>query len=547
MNFKSFCVLVATLLGGLFFKACQKPKPPVYDVPANFEKYIKRFKEEATNRGQDVDLKQSGLIVAFQETGNLEPSICHLGQDGSAPQIGIDETYWNAADDINKELTIFHELGHCILNREHKNDTLKNGHWASILRGSPEVPASRPLHYNIYRDYYLDELFSPQTAIAPQKTSKIEFVYPKNSPLMIYDIVLLGQSQSQDIVVSNSGDGTLSISSLDLCSNFSSNFSSTVLPPNSQKTLTFTFAPTTKGFHRCTASVNSNDPDNPQTSPILIGIGVENTPNWRKITDFKDAPYSNEFSIGNKGYLIGINNEFWEYTPNTSQWSQKNNFPGNPSIGGTAFVLNGKGYLAFGNDSNDLWEYDPITDTWSQKTNFPGVGRSHAVSFVLHNKAYIASGANSNFPFPLTDFWEYDPTTDTWTSKQTLPNPVDQGIGFAIGNKGYVGLGRQSAAIYEYDVASDQWFLKTQYPSATTIDATAFVINNVAYIGTGNSTNGTYSSKLWKYSNNTWQPIHDAPIKKAAAAAFVINNKAYWGGGYINGYGLALDFWEFTP
>lgn len=549
MRLKSFYIIGVLSLVILFFFACQKQQEIIYSVPDTFLKYTKRFEQEAKLRGHDIDFEKTGLIIEFQNTGSIIPyavGICYFSKDGSMPKIGMDETYWNSVSEDLKELTIFHELGHCALDRDHRNDTLQNGHWASILRGYPEEPSDHPLHYNIYRTYYLDELFDPSTP-PPTRTSTIQLTYPNNGPLINYGVINLGYTQPKDILIENTGDGTLEMISLDLCPHFSSNFSSLTLAPNTQRTLNLAFTPTTTGIHTCNAYLNSNDPNNPQVNLTLQGIGVENNLQWAQRANFKGHIFSSKFSIGNKGYVINFDNHVWEYTPNSNQWIQKNDFPGDNRNGSTTFVINGKGYLALGSNQKDVWEYSPQTDTWIRKTNFPGIGRSNALSFVLHNKAYIAGGNSAFAPNSLTDFWEYDPSNDTWTQKQDLISPIDQGISFALGNKGYVGLGNQSNSIYEYDLTSNQWLLKTTYPGNANASAVAFVINNIAYLGTGLNATQMGTKDFWQYSNNSWQPITDFPIEKSAASAFIINNKAYVGGGFIHSYGLVYDFWKFTP
>lgn len=549
MRFRIVYISTLLFLIGLLFSACKKQNEIVYNVPEVFSTYVERFKQEAKLRGYQIDFEKTGLIVEFQNTGSIIPhavGICYFSHEGSTPKIGISETFWNSVGDETKELTIFHELGHCALNRDHRNDTLANGHWASILRGYPEEPGDHPLDYNRNRSYYIDELFDPATPLL-RNPPKIEMSYPNNSPLIHYDILNLGLSQSKNVIMKNIGEDTLIIHSVQLCNQFSTNFLPTILLPNTQKILSIHFSPTTLGIHTCFALINSNDPDHPQISLTLKGIGVENTSNWVQLDNFKAYPFSNTLSIGNKGYVIDLNSKVWEYNPNSDQWLQKNNFPSNGRSRATTFTINGKGYLTLGGNLKELWEYTPQTDRWTRKADFPSMGRIGAAGFVLNQKAYVAGRIDPNTSNHYKDCWEYDPLNDTWTPKQNLIAPFDQGVSFALNGKGYVGLGITNDSLYEYNPILDQWIAKTQYMNASHLNSTAFVINNIAYIGTGTDANNIDSKEFWQYSNNTWQRITDFPIEKLATASFVTTNKAYLGGGYISSYGLVYDFWEFTP
>ena len=91
-------------------------------------------------------------------------------------------------------------------------------------------------------------------------------------------------------------------------------------------------------------------------------------------------------------------------------------------------------------DIKDFWEYDPAANTWTQKADFGGGTRSQAVGFSIGNKGYIGTG-KEDWAYKR-DFWEYDPATDTWTQKADFGGTARcDAVGFSIGNKGYLGTG----------------------------------------------------------------------------------------------------------
>lgn len=127
---------------------------------------------------------------------------------------------------------------------------------------------------------------------------------------------------------------------------------------------------------------------------------------------------------------------------------------------------------------------------------------------------------------------------------------------FAVGNKGYLGLGHINSGVdvefedwWEYDPASDSWTQKANYPEGKCYHATCFVIDNIAYVGTGRLENVTLSKKFFKYDPqlNVWTPIADLPgLARRGAVGFSINGKGYVGTGQTTG-GYASDFFEYNP
>ncbi len=79
------------------------------------------------------------------------------------------------------------------------------------------------------------------------------------------------------------------------------------------------------------------------------------------------------------------------------------------------------------------------------------------------------SSDNSLHFTAFNNFWEYDSETDFWTSKKELPDGERAvGVGFALGDKGYIGLGADNSLMrytdfYEYNPNSNDWSFKTSY------------------------------------------------------------------------------------
>lgn len=154
--------------------ACDRE--PEYAVHPDFEPYVQKFIDEGANYGKSFDFHKSGLIIEYADLSDLNlAGLCH---NEDPIRIEINKTSWQSYSEIiNEELykeeLIFHELGHGILDREHKNSLFPNGDWCSMMRGSytngvnAELPDSRlswnTNYHGFRRDYYLDELFDSNT------------------------------------------------------------------------------------------------------------------------------------------------------------------------------------------------------------------------------------------------------------------------------------------------------------------------------------------------------------------------------------------------
>lgn len=152
-------LLILTMAGW----SCQKENSGVIDIHPKFQIYVDRFVEEAANRGHLIDFSDTGLKIEFRNAVDVETGGVCRGNH----HIEIEKFYWEDLTDADKEGLIFHELGHCELNRRHRNDTLPNGEWSSRMRGTP-IPEgmSAVINYSgVRRDYYIDELFDESTPI----------------------------------------------------------------------------------------------------------------------------------------------------------------------------------------------------------------------------------------------------------------------------------------------------------------------------------------------------------------------------------------------
>jgi hypothetical protein len=156
---KSFCYFsfgIKCFFVTILLYSCQKPKSK-YSAPPELDKIARSFVNEALKRGIKINLDSSMVTLSFERLGIHYNGSCTPNADPKV--IIIDSFKWNTYDSTMKEFIVFHELGHCLLNRGHKNDTLKLGECVSIMR---EGLTSCNSNYadSAWRDFYLDELFN---------------------------------------------------------------------------------------------------------------------------------------------------------------------------------------------------------------------------------------------------------------------------------------------------------------------------------------------------------------------------------------------------
>ncbi len=189
------------------------------------------------------------------------------------------------------------------------------------------------------------------------------------------------------------------------------------------------------------------------------------------------------------------------------------------------------------------------SEKWTQKTGL-NTARMGAISFSIGNKGYIGMGKDAGNNV-LKDLWEYDPATDQWTRKADIPavNGKWGSSCFVIDNKAYVVAGENgnggghSYETWEYDPANDKWTQKADYNVWALSDPTAFSVDNKGYFGFGGF------NALWEYdpSINTWTRKKDfTGDYRGAAMSFVIDNKGYVGCGRGTSTNLK-DLWEYNP
>ena len=179
----------------LWLYSCEQDDIPAPTgvIPKSMQPYVDQFVWEAEQRGLSMDV--SRLTIEFDsdiQGGNSPGSVVGIcTRVGNQQLIRLDtlNSLWLLSGNLGKEEILFHELGHCMLDRPHKDATLVSGDFASIMRsvgllqygdlnnftslftGPVGVKAHR-------RDYYIDELFDQNVSTPCWSDSTITSPYP---------------------------------------------------------------------------------------------------------------------------------------------------------------------------------------------------------------------------------------------------------------------------------------------------------------------------------------------------------------------------------
>ncbi len=125
---------------------------------------VQAFAAECARRGIQTDVSPTALQVVMGRLGSKSGSC----KPRSLPKvITIDSMLWRMLPPPAKEMLVYHELSHCLLQRAHTNDVLLSGECKSWMREDDEKCKTN-LTNPRWRAYYIDELFSAERLPAPE-------------------------------------------------------------------------------------------------------------------------------------------------------------------------------------------------------------------------------------------------------------------------------------------------------------------------------------------------------------------------------------------
>lgn len=254
-------------------------------------------------------------------------------------------------------------------------------------------------------------------------------------------------------------------------------------------------------------------------------------------------------------------------------WKFTDEFEAAPRGGAVSFTIDNDVYIGSGYDGKDclstFYKYN-LQDGWLRIADLPGTPRKEAVAFSINGKGYVGMGVDEEGDDEMNDFYVYDPALNTWekapneviNTQGNYPLPARQGaVAFTIGKIAYVGTGYGRNADDDDDKLKDYYkfdgtsWVKIAYSGKSTVGATAFVINDKAYVISGENS----LEYVWEYDPKSITETHNGwtskkklnsdnsskDVQRIDGVSFVINNKGYIVTGKGNGY--SRETWEYDP
>lgn len=128
-----------------------------------FSEYIKEFEQQGKVITGEGSFSVGDIPINFGDTENEAfQGVCFQYPDGTREVI-IRKNWWDAADKDYRESLLFHELGHCRLDREHTEEIFLTQEERSYKASLMSSVIVGPKDYKDYKEEYLKELFLQKT------------------------------------------------------------------------------------------------------------------------------------------------------------------------------------------------------------------------------------------------------------------------------------------------------------------------------------------------------------------------------------------------
>ena len=149
----------------IFLSACAPREDGTHhkklSIASEFKDVFDKFQTEASAYG----IKADDLVIVFGEPSDFEgctyTGLATLGccsrHIGTTPKIIIYRPYWEIAPDYRREAILFHEMGHCVLGRQHLEVKEFDEPVSIMYHNVNEIQG--PYYIN-HRDGYVKELLT---------------------------------------------------------------------------------------------------------------------------------------------------------------------------------------------------------------------------------------------------------------------------------------------------------------------------------------------------------------------------------------------------
>ena len=372
-------------------------------------------------------------------------------------------------------------------------------------------------------------------------------------PSAIDTEVVLGTSATEDLTVTNEGDGTVDIELLEVRGDF-------VLQRSDGSRMSTSEAQKMPGAEPRRVETEASVEAFPRrgTGERPASYGPTEEP-WEELTPYPVAVLDHRVvNLDGTWYTLGGTDGFEGFTAvraydnATMTWTDVTDLP-LPRHSATVGAVNGMivltgGWTPEGGTGVETFLYDPATDNWSGGADNPVAAISSAGSAVLDGQLYSVGGCTTGECVPMSSsVTAYDQASDSWTQLADYPLEVAFPACGAIDGQLYCTGGTNesgtTAQTYSYDPGSDTWTQVADAPATTW--GTSHAAANGMLVITGGIVDDDISNEAWGYdpTSDAWVdlPNPNTPTYRGAAACGIVRV-----GGDTGGF-LPTDVVEHLP
>lgn len=245
-------------------------------------------------------------------------------------------------------------------------------------------------------------------------------------------------------------------------------------------------------------------------------------------------------------------------------WLQKDTVNGAPKSAASSFVVGNRAYVVAGTDDFEykrkMYSYRADQDDWDDELSLGGVGgeglgRIGATAFSIESagetKGYVCLGQTQTIAY-MNDLWEYNRSTEAWTQKANFSGaPRREAVSFVVDNIAYVGTGSSAAGLkkdfFAYDPSSNSWEQISDFSGTARRCAVAFSMDAYGFVGTGDD--GVLRKDFWMYDpqNDQWVQKANFPgAARSGACGWAAFPVCYLGTGEDANHTFYNDLWEYN-
>ncbi len=245
------------------------------------------------------------------------------------------------------------------------------------------------------------------------------------------------------------------------------------------------------------------------------------TKNWQQVADFPGGPrqYACAFSYGKYGYICsgsGDNGiyykDLWQYDSENDSWKKLSDMPGIERNSAQSFLINNSAYICGGfNPVNgilkDVWKYDVEKGEWTQSTDLP-IELRLGTAFSLNGKGYVGTGLTNNSEW-TNKFWSIETLHNNWTEISSANEVAKTYVtGFAYEGYGYLVGGMDTSfnclnECLQFCDTTNTWKKILDIDTQGIKGSTAFITDSGAYIVCGIKNGNVRTNSNYRLQNTT--------------------------------------------